>query len=167
MAFEQIDYAPASLADAPHLATMSRDLVELGLGWSWTPSRIAWHVRALESVVLVARENPRIAGFAVMRFGYEDAHLDLLAVRPAYRRAGIGRGLMAWLEKSALVAGISVIRLEVRATNEGARSFYDKLGYRPMQRIRGYYDGRETAVRMAKDLWCDLPLDATPPPPQT
>ena len=167
MASDQIDYAPASLADAPHLATMSRDLVELGLGWSWTPSRIAWHVRAVDSVVLVARANLRIAGFAVMRFGREDAHLDLLAVRPAHRRAGIGRGLIAWLEKSALVAGISMIRLEVRAINEVARSFYDKLGYRPMQRIRSYYDGRETAIRMAKDLWCDLPLDASPPPRQS
>lgn len=164
MISEEIDYRPASVADAPRLAAMSRDLVELGLGWSWVPSRIAWHMRAPESVVLVARKGVRIAGFAIMRFAVEDAHLDLLAVKPAYRRAGIGRSLMAWLEESALVAGISVISLEVRAENDGARSFYDKLGYRPLKRMPGYYDGRETAIRMARDLWCTLPADTTGPP---
>ena len=161
MTRNEIDYRPAFLADAPRLAAMSRDLVELGLGWSWVPSRIASHVRAPESVVLVAREKARIAGFAIMRFAVEDAHLDLLAVRPAYRRTGIGRGLIAWLEKSALVAGISVVYLEVRAGNDAARSFYEKLGYRPIKRLPGYYDGRETAVRMARDLWCTVSTEAT------
>ena len=167
MTANEIDYRPASVADAPRLAAMSRDLVELGLGWSWVPSRIAWHVRAPESVVLVARQGARIAGFAIMRFAVEDAHLDLLAVKPAYRRVGIGRGLIAWLEESALVAGISVVYLEVRADNDAARSFYEKLGYRPIKRMPGYYDGREAAIRMARDLWCTVSTDTTRPPSQS
>ena len=166
MTCHDIDYRPATPGDAPRLAAMSRDLVETGLGWSWVPSRVAWHVRAPESVVLVARERARTAGFAIMRFAVEDAHLDLLAVSPAYRRLGVGRGLIAWLEESALVAGISVVYLEVRADNDAARSFYAKLGYRPIQRVPRYYDGRETAIRMARDLWCDVSIDTTRPPSQ-
>ena len=88
-----------------------------------------------------------------MRFGAEEAHLDLLAVSPKYRRNGIGRKLIEWLEKSALVAGISVIYLEVRAANEAARAFYLSLGYCFVTRVLGYYGGREAAVCMARDLW--------------
>lgn len=89
-----------------------------------------------------------------MRFGREEAHLDLLAVRPSYRRAGIGRQLIEWLEKSALVAGISVIYLEVRENNKTAQAFYKKLGYCRVTRLSGYYRGRESAIGMARDLWC-------------
>ena len=140
---------------------MSRDLVELGLGWSWTQSRIIRHIRSAESVVLVARSQGLIAGFAIMRFGREEAHLDLLAVKPKHRRAGVGRRLIEWLEKSALVAGISVIYLEVRENKSDARAFYEKLGYRRVKRLPGYYRGQESAICMGRDLWCTVPSAST------
>ena len=156
-----IEIRLAKVRDAAHLAVMSRDLVEHGLGWSWTAPRIARHVRAAESVVLVAESDERLAGFAIMRFGEEEAHLDLLAVKPRHRRLGIGRGLLEWLEQSALVAGVSVIYLEVRASNSDARRFYEKLGFRPIKRVPGYYSGRESAICMGIDLWCSRMSTAT------
>ncbi len=96
-----------------------------------------------------------------MRFGEEEAHLDLLAVRPKYRRAGVGRRLMEWLEKSAVVAGISVIYLEVRENNKQAQAFYRKLGYCRVTRLPGYYLGRESAISMGRDLWSPALSTAT------
>jgi len=148
-----IQFRLAKVTEAGHLAVMSRDLVETGLGWSWTPSRITRHIRSPESIVLVANCRSRIAGFAIMRFGSEEAHLDLLAVKPDYRRAGVGRMLIEWLEESALVAGVSIIYLEVRADNSAAQRFYESLGYRRVRQLQGYYRGTETAVCMAIDLW--------------
>jgi ribosomal-protein-alanine N-acetyltransferase len=60
---------------------------------------------------------------------------------------------MAWFEQTAVVAGIGVIYLEARLTNEQARAFYRKLGYKEIKIVRGYYRGVESAVRLAKDLW--------------
>ncbi len=151
----------ATVADAAGLAVMSRDLVELGLGWSWTQSRIIRHIRSSDSVVVVVQRGKLAIAFAIMRFGDEEAHLDLLAVRPKYRRAGVGRRLIEWLEKSALVAGVSVIYLEVRANNKEARAFYERLGYLKVKRLRGYYRGRESAICMARDLWCTTQSAAT------
>jgi ribosomal-protein-alanine N-acetyltransferase len=148
-----IEYRLARVAEAERLAAMSRDLVETGLGWSWTPSRIARQIRFRDSTVLVAQAGGRIAGFAIMRYGPEEAHLDLLAVHPAYRRAGVGRRLIEWLEQAALVAGVSIIYLEVRADNRIAQRFYRELGYRPVRKLKGYYRGRETAICMGIDLW--------------
>ena len=154
--FDDIDFRLATAADATTLAVMARDLVELGLGWTWTGPRIAGHVRAAGSVVLVGQCGRRIIAFAVMRFGEEEAHLDLLAVRPRYRRIGVGRRLVEWLEKSALVAGVSVIYLEVRENNRAARAFYEAMGYSRVRQLPGYYRGRETAVCMGRDLWCHV-----------
>lgn len=138
--------------DAQFIAQMSRDLVEAGLHWSWKPARVNTHIRSSESNVVIAKENGHLAGFAIMQFYDEHAHLNLLAVDPAYRRAGLGRRLVEWQEDTARAGGIFCVNLEVRANNDGARAFYRSLGYREAHRIPGYYHGREDAIRMTHDL---------------
>jgi [ribosomal protein S18]-alanine N-acetyltransferase len=145
-------------AEAAAIANLSRDLIEYGLQWRWTSERVSASIRAPNVNVLVARVHENIAGFAIMRYGDDDAHLDLLAVAPPYRRAGVGRQLLQWLEKCAVVAGIFSVGLEVRADNEGAQLFYKRMGYRPLAHLPGYYQGIEAALRMGRDLSC-RPLD--------
>jgi ribosomal-protein-alanine N-acetyltransferase len=131
---------------------MSNALVEHGFRPSWSPSRIGWHIRHPDSLVLCARTRTMIAGFAIMHYGRDTAHLNLLAVDPGHRRRGVGRRLVSWLEETALTAGTFVIGLELRATNEGAFAFYHAQGYRELDRVEGYYQGIETAIRMTRDL---------------
>ena len=103
-------------------------------------------------MVLIASLQGDIAGFAIMKFGDEQAHLHLLAVQPRYRRQSIATSMLAWLEKSCVTAAISTIRLEVRAANRIAREFYAGLGYKLLARVSGYYDRQEAAVVMEKSL---------------
>lgn len=142
----------ARLAEADSIATLSRDLIEYGLSWRWTPLRVAASIRAANVNVLIASMREEIAGFAIMRYGDDDAHLDLLAVTPPYRRIGIGRQLLEWLEECAIVAGIFKVDLEVRAGNEEAQLFYTRMGYRTLLQLPGYYQGIEAALRMNRDL---------------
>jgi len=143
---------PARLGDAALLAAMSQAHVETGLRPAWGATRIRWHVRDAESVVLTARMAATVAGFAIMRYGDDVAHLNLLAVDPAHRRRGIARALVQWLEESALTAGTFIIGLELRAGNEPARALYRALGYRELGQIPGYYQGVESAIRMVRDV---------------
>ena len=145
-------------ADAATIANLSRELIEYGLRWRWTPMRVAASIHDSDVNVLVACVRDNIAGFAIMRYRDDDAHLDLLAVAPPYRRAGVGRRLLEWLEKCAVVAGIFSAALEVRAANEGAQVFYQRMGYRTLVHLPGYYQGVEAALRMVRDLSC-RPLD--------
>jgi ribosomal-protein-alanine N-acetyltransferase len=150
--------APARMADAARIARLSRDWIENGLPWSWTPQRVAASVRRRDALVVVARAaDATIAGFAIMRYGDDDAHLDLLGVCPGHRGHGLGGRLVEWLEKPALVAGIRSIRLEVRESNVAARRFYERLGYRVVQRLPGYYQGRESALRMGREIGVAVP----------
>jgi ribosomal-protein-alanine N-acetyltransferase len=147
-----ITFALAAESDALAIATMSRDLIETGLGWSWTGARVLRTIRDPEALVLVAREGRHIIGFAIMDFGEETAHLGLLAVDLAHRRRGVGCRLFDWLRQSAVIAGIAVIKLELRAGNMEAQHFYRSLGFEEVGWTVGYYRQRETALRMALQL---------------
>jgi ribosomal protein S18 acetylase RimI-like enzyme len=142
----------ARASDAAAIATTSSWLIESGLVPTWTIHRVSWHIRDRDSVVLVAREHRGLAGFAIMQFGEISAHLSLLGVLPSRQRNGIGRQLLGWLERSAVTAGTFLIQLEVRETNRTARDFYAALGYREVGRIANYYQGRDSAVQMSRDL---------------
>ena len=151
---------PARVADAARLAAMSHELIESGLRPAWGRERISWYVRHAESVVLTARSDRTVAGFAIMRYGEEAAHLNLLAVDPAYRRRGIARRLVTWLEETALTAGTFIVGLELRARNREAQDFYRALGYREVGRVPGYYQGIEAAIRMERDVRVSRPAAA-------
>jgi [ribosomal protein S18]-alanine N-acetyltransferase len=158
MTISDLSLRLARPADAAPIATLSRDLIEYGLQWRWTSMRVEASIRAANVNVLVARVHEKMAGFGIMRYGDDDAHLDLLAVAPLYRRLGVGRQLLQWLEKCALVAGTFNVALEVRAGNEAAQLFYKQMGYREVAHLPGYYQGIEAALRMGRDL-SRRPLD--------
>jgi [ribosomal protein S18]-alanine N-acetyltransferase len=143
---------PAHAHEARVMAEMSRTLIEAGLGWRYTPRRMAALMADSDTVALVAHDASRLQGFAVMQFGDEQAHLVLLCVQPALRQRGIGRRLTQWLLESARVAGIASVGLELRADNAGAMAFYQRLGFSPTQEVAGYYDGSVSARRMRLQL---------------
>ncbi|HKQ25641.1 MAG TPA: GNAT family N-acetyltransferase [Burkholderiales bacterium] len=143
---------PAVLADAVAVAEMSRDLIETGLGWSWSRYRVTRAISDPETLALTARHRGSLVGFGIMEFGDEKAHLSLLAVKPGYQREGIGTRVFEWLKLSALTAGIAIVKLELRANNVVAQNFYRSLGFEEAGWAVGYYRGRETALRMALHL---------------
>ena len=147
-----ISLLPAAANNAGRIAVLSRTLVEHDLPWAWTPGRVARCIADPDTVVLGAMDNDTVAGFCIMQYGDLEAHLSLLAVAPEYRLQGIGARMVRWQEKSALVAGICQVRLEVRETNIGAIRFYSGLGYHRQRIIKDYYSGLENAVRLARDL---------------
>jgi GNAT superfamily N-acetyltransferase len=141
--------------DAPMIAQMSRDLVEVGLGWKYQAPTVLRALANAETLTLVARDRDGVAGlagFAMAHFGDERAHLVLLAVQPSHQRLGIGRQLLQWLLASASTAGIADIELELRAGNLAALQFYNALGFSEIARVAGYYRQQEAAIRMRRAL---------------
>jgi ribosomal protein S18 acetylase RimI-like enzyme len=156
--------------DAQAIALMSRDLIESGLGWKYDAARVLRAIRDRETITLVACDFGRVAGFAIMEFGEERAHLVLLAVRPTHRRLGIGRRLVEWLLRSARTAGIASVHLELRAGNEAAQAFYRAMGFARTVLVPGYYRAggkQEGALRMLQVLRAPGPVPYTWRPPRT
>lgn len=131
---------------------MSRDHIEHGLGWKYQPSQIREKIRDPETNVIAAWRDSILAGFAIMGYQGFEAHLVLFAVLPGYRRQRAGTQLMHWLIKTAEVAGVQTVTVELRKTNECARRFYESLGFKPFEQLQHYYRGDEHGLRMALDL---------------
>ena len=150
MACRELPIGFANPGDAQSLALMSRDLIESGLGWEYRRDRIARMIAADDHVALVTRDGPRVAGFAVMSFRDDTAHLVLLAVRPGYQRRGIARSMLNWLLETATIAGVASMHVELRESNAAAYGLYRGCGFVETLRVPRYYRGRETAVRMMR-----------------
>ena len=145
----------AAVADVLPIAQLSRDTIEQGLSWSWTPRRVMRSLKDSATNVVVARQAGNLGGFAIMKYADDEAHLLLLAVRPTLRRQGLGSALLAWLETTVQVAGLASVTLEARADNRGASAFYAARGYSVIGRRDGYYEGVEDAIRMGKRFRVD------------
>ncbi len=141
----------ARIADAPAIAERSRTLIETGLPWSWVPRRVEASIRHPETNVVVARVREGIAGFGIMWYGLEEAHLNLLRRGPRLART----------RDRAAPAGVA------GAAGAGGRSRPDRPGgaggqrrrprllptarvYRTLERVPGYHGGREAALRMGR-----------------
>ena len=151
----------ATSRDAPGIAGLSRDEVEHDLIWRYRPERIVALLRAAEVNVVVV-DGPRqltgvaIAGFGIMEYRQDSAHLVLLAVHPRARRQGIARRLVGWLEQVALDAGLRQVSVECRWHSSAARGFYAALGYREVARLPGYYDRIEDGLRLSRTIGAPL-----------
>jgi ribosomal-protein-alanine N-acetyltransferase len=139
-------------ADAAQIAELSRVTIEQGLPWSWTQERVRRCTRDRNVNTIVARLGAQVIGFAIMKYGEEEASLLLFGVDPAFRRQRIGSELLEWLEVTAKTAGIRAIRLEARHDNQVASAFYRHHGFAEIGVVHGYYQGLEDAVRYLKRL---------------
>jgi [ribosomal protein S18]-alanine N-acetyltransferase len=139
-------------SDANEIADMSRQYIEYGLPWRWTAKKVSRAIFNSATNVAVAREGNQLAGFGIMEYHDEHAHLYLFAVHTVYRQRGIGSQLLAWLERVAIDSGVAVIRLEARAENSAARAFYRKHGYVEIAQIPGMYLQIADGVRFEKRL---------------
>lgn len=128
--------------------------------WGWD----AYHTELQSghrNLMLVARiMNPEregkqhsIAAYIVARLGADEIHINNVAVRPAYRRRGIGAALLRRILKAGKDLGAAAAFLEVRAGNTAAQALYEACGLRTVGRRRNYYSAPpDDALIMSADL---------------
>ena len=134
--------------EAQAIALMSRDTIEAGLPWRWQAPEIMRFIHSERHNVIVAPGETELMGFAVMSYNERDAYLALLAVAPVARRTGLARRLLGWLLKTADVAGIATMSVELREDNLAALRLYEEAGFVEHNRKAGGYYGRVNQVCM-------------------
>ena len=93
-----------------------------------------------------------IVGFAGFWVMADEAHIISLAVREALYHQGIGELLLIATIDLATQLKVSIITLEVRASNIGAISLYRKYGFIQAGLRRGYYiENKEDAILMSTE----------------
>ncbi len=138
-------------ADIPALAALERDLFAHD-AWSeptWW-AELAGRPRR-DYVVLADADG--LLGYAGLDHGGEVADVMTVAVAPPARGRGLGRLLLAELERRATARGASHLILEVRADNLAALGLYERSGFTVLSTRRRYYQpGDVDAIVMRKSL---------------
>ena len=123
---------------------------------AYSKAEIRFHLSSHNSITRVAEMLGSIVGFAVGRVdGPLLSHILTLDVLPKARRSKIGTSLMSALHEEFQKRQVMWTVLEVSASDPGARQFYEKLDYRYLETVRGYYNGREDALRMVRSVVTD------------
>jgi len=103
-------------------------------------SRTAYERLAQEQMAgWVAEANGSISGFVIVRQLAGDIEILNLAVRRGARRQGVGALLFGKVVSQGKDAHVEKIYIEVRASNEVARKFYARHGFRETGRRPRYY----------------------------
>jgi [ribosomal protein S18]-alanine N-acetyltransferase len=91
--------------------------------------------------------EPSLGGFLVARHLGPEWELENIVVSPASRRKGLGTRLMEEFFNRVQAAGSERVLLEVRESNQAARTFYEGFGLEETGRRKGYYaDPVEDAI---------------------
>jgi ribosomal-protein-alanine N-acetyltransferase len=84
-----------------------------------------------------------LAGYFLVMYAVDEAHLLDVAVSGARHGTGLGRFLLDRIAGRAREKGMASILLEVRPSNERALHVYARYGYTEIGRRKGYYPAHE------------------------
>ena len=96
------------------------------------PRRAAWVVEAEGT-------TPSLYGFLVAQEVAGEWEIENIVVQEQMRRQRLATRLVVELQEAAHTERASAIFLEVRASNRGARAFYEGCGFLPNGRRPRYY----------------------------
>ena len=100
---------------------------------------------------LLAAPEGGVCGYFVAMQGVDELHLLNVTVAPECQSAGLGQQLLQAVQERALQRALSTLWLEVRQSNQRARSLYRRLGFAEVGLRKAYYPAhaeREDAVVM-------------------
>jgi ribosomal protein S18 acetylase RimI-like enzyme len=80
------------------------------------------------------------------------AHLLKIVVRLTWQRKGIGEHILVESEKRLKLLGVQTFGLEVAIDNFNAINLYQKMGYKTLRALKGFYSDGTDACAMSKDL---------------
>ena len=117
----------------------------------------AYPSKSTTATVAVASDG-QVVGFSTASHPYWNAVaiLDYLAVAPSCRNQGIGESLVRASEQSLQAMGLRRLCVQTIAWNVDALRFYERLGFRMLARLPGYFDDEHDLI------WLDRALEGEP-----
>ena len=119
----------------------------------WSANAFAYELKNSLSIWLVALDGDTVAGYVGSQTVLDESDMMNIAVRPEYRRKGIGNLLVKELSEILRKNDVKTLSLEVRKSNYAAISLYDSLDFVQVGIRPNYYrHPKEDAIIMRKEL---------------
>ncbi|MEO5808331.1 ribosomal protein S18-alanine N-acetyltransferase [Devosia sp.] len=152
--------APAGLHIEPARSSDAEDLARLhqqGFYRGWPREEFASFLAEDATPTYIACDaKRRVAGFAMIRIGGDEAELLTIAVDTKWRSKRIGTALLRATFADLMMSPVRRMFLEVDELNAAAVKLYTREGFAQVGTRKGYYpkaDGSAaTALVMARDL---------------
>jgi ribosomal-protein-alanine N-acetyltransferase len=93
--------------------------------------------------VLREPDDGALAGYFLVMYAVDEAHLLDVAVSAERQGSGLGRFLLDRIATRSRAMGMTSVLLEVRPSNERALQVYGRYGYLQIGRRKGYYPAHE------------------------
>lgn len=93
--------------------------------------------------VLREPDDGALAGYFLLMYAVDEAHLLDVAVSGERHGTGLGRYLLDRISARARAMNMTSILLEVRPSNGRALQVYERYGYAQIGRRKGYYPAHE------------------------
>lgn len=137
-----------SRSDVPTVATLEADIYLQ----PWSARVFFDELGHANRSYVVAAENGDILGYGGFMLVDADAHITTLGVARGQRRRKLGTRILLALVERAIGRGARHLTLEVRATNIDAQQLYERFGFAPVGKRKGYYAGEDAIVMWALDV---------------
>lgn len=123
----------------------------------WSEKSVMETVQQKQSVCFAAEKEGHILGYLLVYHAADEAEIARIAVQKEARRQGAAGKLMQALEHYCEEHKMEKLLLDVRESNEAARSFYTKNGFVEDGIRQGFYTNpSEDAVLMSRQLGADV-----------
>ncbi len=118
---------------------------------AWSEKSILETVRQRNTICLTARKAGRIAGYLLAYTAADEAEITRIATVKEFRRQGVAHTLLSKLDKLCRERNIARVLLDVRESNEAARSLYGKEGFK-VDGIRQHFysEPQEDGILMSR-----------------
>ena len=139
------------IMESTHVAQIA-ELEKACFSAPWDEASVAYELTNNLSLWLVALDGDVVAGYVGSQSVMGEADMMNIAVDSRYRRQGIARELVNRLVAHLKSNGVYCLTLEVRASNEPAKTLYEELGFSQVGRRPNYYCApREDALILRKE----------------
>ena len=123
----------------------------------WSEKSVMETVQQKQSVCFAAEKAGHLLGYLLAYHAADEAEIARIAVQKEARRQGAAGKLMQALEHYCEEHKMEKLLLDVRESNEAARSFYTKNGFVEDGIRQGFYvNPSEDAVLMSRQLGADV-----------
>ena len=152
-------FSPMNKSHAPIIRSMTSSDVDAvvtieqaSFSTPWCRDHFEHEISAPYSFPSVAEYNCTVVGYVCLMSLFEEAQILDIAVVPEQRGRGIAQLLMEHAVTVAREKEAELLALEVRASNRAAIALYERCGFVRTGIRLNYYEGRDDAVLMAKNL---------------
>jgi len=120
---------------------------------NYNPSIFNYFYETFPQGFIVAEKHHKIIGFIVgVPINNQTAKILMLSIIESQRRQNIGSELLKEFIIETTLNNLKKIELEVRIDNNKAIKFYQKNGFKIIEKIKNFYQNQEDAYTMRKTI---------------